>query len=366
MIGRSVLVAVGLGVSQANPIDWADYTFEKFVAEHNKVYKIEEFTKRYNLFQDSLETVRTHNAEYAKGEHTWWMNMNHLADSTEEELKRLRGHKKGAAWSLETSVDNTKLSADQLPASVDWRTHKGGKVTPVKNQGGCGSCWAFSATESVESAYAIATGKLIELAPQTYVSCLKNPDQCGGTGGCEGAIAELGFNYSKTMGIAAAADYPYTGKDDACKKYTPAVKVGGYVKLPANDANALAAALATKGPVSISVAAGGLGWQLYGGGVMTGCKNTDIDHAVQAVGYGASGGKSYWIVRNSWGPGWGEKGYIRLNRDMDSTISTDTNPGDGGGCKGGPTSIKIAGECGVLSDSSYPTGVTDAVTNVVV
>jgi len=368
MIGRSVLlVALGLGVAQAKPVDYAGYTFENFVTEFNKVYEVEEFTMRYNLFEDSLKAIRTHNSEYTKGAHTWWMSMNHLADSTEEELKRLRGHKKGAGWSFPTSVDNTQLSAEQLPASVDWRDVNGSsKVTPVKNQGGCGSCWAFSATESVESAYAIASGKLLELAPQTYVSCLKNPAQCGGTGGCEGAIAELAFNFSKTKGIALAADFPYTGSDSKCKQYTSAVKVGGYVKLPPNDGNALATALATKGPISISIAAGGIGWQLYGGGVMTGCKNTDVDHAVQAVGYGKDGSKSYWLVRNSWGPGWGEKGYIRLNRDMDSTIMTDSKPGDGNGCKGGPSSIKVAGECGLLSDSSYPTDVTAAVTEVVV
>jgi len=376
MIGRAlILVALGLGVCQASPpiypenfqhIDnkniTTDYTWEHFQVTFHKNYTSDEWFMRSELFQKSLATILTHNAEYAKGAHTWWMSVNHLADRTEDELKRLRGHKKGAAWNLMTSVDSTHSAPEDLPASVDWRDK--GKVTPVKNQEACGSCWAFSATESVESAYAIASGTLIELAPQTYVSCMKNPEQCGGTGGCEGAIAELAFNYSKTQGIAAAADFPYTGSDSKCKQYTPAVTVGGYVKLPANDALSLATALATKGPVSISVAAGT--WSAYAGGVMTGCTDTDIDHAVQAVGYGTDGPQKYWLVRNSWGPGWGEKGYIRLSRDMDGVIQTDKTPLDGGGCKGGPSSVKIAGECGCLSDSSYPTGATVAVTNVVV
>lgn len=356
-----------LAISEG-PHDYTGYTFDDFLIEFHKLkaYEndLEEYIKRSQLFQASLDRIRSHNQDYAKGVHTWWMSVNYLADYTEEELNRLRGHKKGAAWSLATGVDTTKLSAEDLPTSVDWRTKN--KVTPVKNQGGCGSCWAFAATETVESQYAIASGNLIELAPQVYVSCMKNPQDCGGTGGCEGAIAELAFNYTKTNGIAAAANYPYTGSDSKCKQFTPAVKVTGYVKLPANDAGSLATAVATKGPIAISVAAGGFGWQLYGGGIMSGCTNTDIDHAVQAVGYGTDNGKSYWLVRNSWGAGWGEKGYIRLNRDMDSKISTDSSPLDGFGCKGGPKTVPVAGECGCLSDSAYPTGATAAMSEIIV
>ena len=103
------------------------------------------------------------------------------------------------------------------PASLDWRTK--GAVSPVKNQGGCGSCWAFSATESVESHYQIASGKLLELAPQTYVNCVKNPNGCGGTGGCEGATMELAFNLTMTSGIALESDIPYKGTDQTCTAY---------------------------------------------------------------------------------------------------------------------------------------------------
>merc|ERR1711988_1089511 len=184
------------------------------------------------------------------------------------------------------------------PESVDWR--KQGKVTPVKNQGGCGSCWAFSATETVESAYAIATGKLIELAPQTYVNCVENADQCGGTGGCEGATMELAFNLTAKTGIALESDMPYEGRDAACSSYKAAVKVGGYVKNPVNDAAALETAVATKGPQAITVAAEP--WMSYGGGIFKGCSTgasdgATLDHGVQLVGYS----KDYWIVRNSWG-----------------------------------------------------------------
>jgi len=176
----------------------------------------------------------------------------------------------------------------------------GNVVTPVKNQGGCGSCWAFSAIESVESHYAIATGKLLTLAPQAYVDCVQNPSDCGGTGGCEGATMELAFNLTAEKGVPLETDLPYRGRDQKCPSYQAAVKVASYVKLPVNNADALETALATKGPISVTVAAGP--WMLYGGGIFTGCSKSpfgsgaDLDHGVQAVGYT----KEYWIVRNSW------------------------------------------------------------------
>merc|ERR1711906_5235 len=101
----------------------------------------------------------------------------------------------------------------RAPAKIDWSEL--GATSPVKNQGGCGSCWAFSATETVESHYQIATGKSVVLAPQTYVNCVKNPQSCGGTGGCEGATMELAFNLTKDTGIALESDLPYKGSDAA-------------------------------------------------------------------------------------------------------------------------------------------------------
>merc|ERR1740130_1779291 len=238
---------------------------------------------------------------------------------------------------------------------------------PVKNQGDCGSCWAFSATETVESHYFIATGDLLELSPQTYVNCVENPNECGGTGGCEGATMELAFNLTVTTGIALETDLPYKGSDEKCVAYKAAVKATGYVKNPENDAKALETALATKGPQSITVAAGS--WQLYGGGIFHGCskgflghQDNTLDHGVQAVGYTAD----YWIVRNSWGAGWGEKGFIRLQRATDNQTFTDKSPADGVACKPIPKTQTVGGECGMLFDTSYPTGVTATADDVIV
>lgn len=174
---------------------------------------------------------------------------------------------------------------------------------------------------------------------------------------------ELAFNLTVSKGIALESDLPYKGRDAQCDTYTAAVKASGYVRLPVNDAAALETALATKGPVSVTVAAGS--WQLYGGGIFTGCSRHDsaiLDHGVQAVGYT----QDSWLIRNSWGESWGEKGYIRLSRASDSKTFTDTRPADGEACKPYPKTQTVGGECGVLFDTSLPVGVTAASTELVV
>jgi cathepsin L len=171
---------------------------------------------------------------------------------------------------------------------------------------------------------------------------------------------ELAFNMTVEKGLPLETDLPYKGRDAKCTSYKAAVKVTGYVKLPVNDADALETALATKGPISVTVAAGP--WMLYGGGVFTGCSKSlfgsgsDLDHGVQAVGYT----KDYWIVRNSWGPSWGKKGYILLSRSADAKTFTDKSPADGVACKPYPKTQTIGGECGILFDTSYPTGAAQA------
>jgi cathepsin L len=237
--------------------------------------------------------------------------------------------------------------------------------TPVKNQGGCSSCWAFATVEVIESHLVIAEGKgsiPLILAPQTLVDCVQNLNECGGTGGCEGATAEVAFNYTRDKGIALETQIPYTAKDGVCPTYTPAVRNIGHIKLAQNSASALETALATKGPVAISVAAN---WGNYGGGIFEGgCKipivwKTDIcnlDHAVVVVGYTSE----YWLIRNSWGGAWGEKGYIRLTRKNDNKTFEDDQPADGAACKPYPKKQYPMGESGCLFDMSYPTGVKKA------
>jgi len=361
---RAAVLGAGFLPAAAEEVrEYSKYDFQAYLAEFEKSYSAEAFTFRKALFESNMDKIKAHNAEYHAGKHSWWAGVNHLTDASPEEFKSLRSTK--YAESTHPIVKLEASPSTQNPASVDWREK--GAVTPVKNQGGCGSCWAFSATESVESHYQIATGKTVELAPQTYVNCVKNPNKCGGTGGCEGATMELAFNLTVQSGIALEADLPYQGQDETCANYKAAVKIAGYVKNPVNDAKALETAVATKGPVSITVAANS--WQLYGGGLFHGCshgflghQDNTLDHGVQLVGYSPD----YWIVRNSWGPSWGEKGFIRLQRATDNQTFINKDPSSGVACVPVPKTQTVGGECGILFDTSYPTGVTAADESVIV
>jgi len=249
-----------------------------------------------------------------------------------------------------------------LPASIDWRD--AGVVTPVKDQGHCGSCWAFASTATIESHAAIASGSLKTLSTQQLVSCIPNPYACGGGGGCAGAITELAFNYVQLYGLTSEYKYSYssyyTGDSGVCTYDsvlpTAEVKVDGYIRLPENDPKALKHALATKGPIAVSVDASS--WHLYESGVFNGCDysaNIDIDHAVVAVGYGTDEEfGDYWTIRNSWGTGYGENGYIRIAREAETLCGTDSTPQDGTACTSQFFPTTVCGQCAVYFDSAYP------------
>ena len=203
------------------------------------------------------------------------------------------------------------------------------------------------------------------LAPQQLVSCSPNPQHCGGTGGCDGSTQELAFTYTEGTGLTLESDYSYEGVTGKCQKdkIKPLVSNTGFVKLPQNNYTALMTAVSTVGPMAISVAAGSFDWQVYGGGVYSGdgCGWTE-DHAVGLVGFGSAKKikeEMYWIVRNSWGADWGEEGYMRLKRfgEGKEPCGMDKKPQDGGACAGDTKPIQLCGACGILSDTSYPTGV---------
>jgi cathepsin L len=260
------------------------------------------------------------------------------------------------------TAQSADLEFGELPDRKDWREEKA--VTAVKDQGSCGSCWAFSAAETLESHLAITTGDAVQkLSPQQIVSCSPNPQHCGGTGGCDGSTQPLAFKYTETAGITTEADYPYKGQTGTCdtSKIKPVGFNDGYAELTTNNYTELVTAVATKGPIAISIAASGFTFQFYGGGVMSGCNDFVMDHAVQLVGYGTDSGKDYWLVRNSWG-NWGEKGYIRMQRygEGKEPCGTDKKPQDGDACEGDTDPRTYCGECGILSASAYPTGMRAA------
>lgn len=283
------------------------------------------------------------------------------AMTNEEYHEQVKGLKRGLPV-LGGAKQSFEATGKAIADSKDWRDD--GVVTPTKDQGGCGSCWAFSAAETYESHLALATGTLSELSAQQIVSCSPNPDHCGGTGGCQGSTQPLAFDYLVGVGLTTEASYPYTQRTGTCdeSKIAPVGYSTGYVELPTNDYTALMDAAANVGPVAISIAAAGFKFQLYGSGVLSNCNDFVMDHAVQLVGYGTDSGSDYYLVRNSWGRSWGEGGYVRFARygEGSEPCGTDSQPQDGDACAGDTTPRTYCGECGLLSASSYPTGMSDS------
>lgn len=308
-IASALLFAAAVSAAPPKAHQLEGYSFERYVADFDKTYSPLEYQVRKELFEASLAGVLKHNADPFQ---TYKQGINKFSDMLPEEFSAFKGSKRTGGLLSGNEVPHTSHSAllkaksSAYAPSIDWRAK--GVTTPVKDQGGCGSCWAFSATEVLETSLAIATGSLLTLSPQEFVSCMPNPDDCGGTGGCGGAVQWLAFDYASQRGVTTEASYPYRGVTGTCQesKIQPVANVTGYVRLPTNDYDSLMAALQI-GSVAISVSAS---WGNYESGVFTdvkGCGFT-IDHAVVAEGYGtdAATGLDYWLVRNSWSSSWGE------------------------------------------------------------
>lgn len=223
-------------------------------------------------------------------------------------------------------------------SSVDWVVN--GAVTPVKDQGQCGSCWSFSTTGALEGIYYILTGELESFSEQQLVDCdtLRNG---GRDHGCNGGLMDNAFNWiDKNGGLCTEADYPYvsgtTKSGGTCQETCSLVKdsqVLSYYDVEPSSDDEMMKAL-TQQPVSVAIQADQLDFQLYSGGVFTGSCGTDLDHGVLAVGYGSEQSTDYYLVKNSWSSSWGEGGYIKFGR------GSEYNNGDG--------------QCGILLQASYP------------
>jgi len=312
-------VVLALALTAAQALN-DDQEWELFKARYERNYlSTPEHDNRKNIFINNLRLIQKHNAEHALGLHTFTLGVNHFADLTNEEfVKTYNGYRPEMNQGLPKA--NLKSVGDE-PDSLDWRDE--GYVTPVKNQGQCGSCWAFSAVATMEGAWMKKSGNLVSLSEQNLMDC-DTVDLA-----CNGGLPENAINYViQQGGIDTEASYPYAGRKHTSCKYDEANMGASFTQVVQveQSEDALKTAAATVGPISVGIDASHFSFQLYSGGVYHSmfCSSTRLDHGVAVVGYGSEGGKDYWLVKNSWGGSWGEQGYIKMSRNRNNNCGIAT------------------------------------------
>jgi cathepsin L len=355
----SVVTAISLIACIKNaaaiPPKWHEldetYSFPDYVRDFGKTYEsAHDYLMREDFFHENMRLILEHNNRQTttmeSGGHV--LGVNGWTDTRADELPM--GYDKASKQQAQTSTSSrtalrhlnleknelpfTLDDVSDLPDSVDWRAK--GVVTPVKNQGGCGSCWSFASTAVLESHIALQTGILYELSVQELVSCSENPNHCGGDGGCTGATAEIAYDFVRQHGIVEEWAFGYQDahgakiecdlhdnndneedqNDDALSSFYQGsvATIEGYFTLPSNNYTVVMNTIAKLGPLAVSVACSP--WHLYEGGVFYAPMNTpkaaNVNHLVVLVGYGTDEEtqEDYWLIRNSWGPRWGEGGML--------------------------------------------------------
>jgi cathepsin L len=314
----SLLFALAFGLDQAE----YKLRFSEWAHTHQKVYAQADFQRAFKAFSANFDFVQSWDAE-ANG---YKVGLNQFADLTSAEFSAVY---KGLNFNYEAYLAQPKnvieLSSAAVPDSIDWR--EAGAVTPVKDQGQCGSCWTFSATGSIEGAWKLANHTLVSLSEQNLVDCSKN----GGNKGCDGGLMDEAFKYViQNNGLDVESTYPYTAKDGTTCKFTVAnvgARIKSFVDVASRNEDALKTAVGTVGPVSVAIDASHNSFQLYESGVYHQllCSATRLDHGVLAVGYGTSDNADYWLVKNSWGPKWGLNGYIQMSRNRSNNCGISTS-----------------------------------------
>jgi len=306
---------------------------EQMFEDWRQFYNLEfangvEYVQRLDIFINNHMMIESHNALSLD----WTMSHNEYSHMSWEEFREQKlGWGSVPKNSEAESVFDDSQHVGALPESVDWRTK--GAVSEVKNQGQCGSCWAFSTVGALEGAYFLSANShnLTEFSEQQLVDC----DKGYGDQGCSGGLMDNAFKFIKNNGgLCKEGDYAYVGHGENCMKkcdVVPDSAVKSWSDVRATT-RSLAAALA-KQPVAVAIEADQTGFQFYSGGVFTGDCGTNLDHGVLAVGYGTEDGTDYWLVKNSWGPTWGSEGFIKLVKGKN----------------------QAGGQCGILESASFPT-----------
>lgn len=304
-------------------VAWKQKFGKAYGTYNEEAYRRSIFGSNYAYAKDSNAKMI---AQYGDHPETLKLGMTQFADLSREEFKKqYLGAKAPRAYG-----DNNKtkeLPEDNLPTDVDWWA--AGYTTPVKNQGMCGSCWAFSGTGGMEGAYYKAHGQLVSFSEQQHVDC----DHLEGSQGCNGGWMYAVFEYGMQHDLDTEDQYAYTGQDGTCHEVASGIRVNDWFNVPVNRTKQLLAALASAGPVSVGIEADGLVFQLYIGGTVieTAC-GTNVDHGVLVTGYKVGTLSNYWVVKNSWGSMWGAEGYVYIR-----AVDSDND----------------AGVCGINQTASY-------------
>lgn len=278
-------------------------SFVSWMRNNNQFYTGEEYQTRLGIFISNLRLIKEKNSVNSK---KYNVGLNKFAAYTPSEYRVLLGYR----MDLKKHI-GVKSRRNSNADSFDWRNK--GVVNGIKDQAQCGSCWAFSAIQAAESANAISTGKLESYSEQNLVDCVTTCD------GCNGGLMTEAYDYvvqNQNGRFNYESDYKYTAVDGTCKftQYSQAGSVSKYIVVAEGDEDDLAAKIEQYGPAAVAIDASNWSFQLYTSGIYDepACSSTNLDHGVGCVGYGSQDGTKYWIVRNSWGTSWGEKGYIKM------------------------------------------------------